>query len=398
MRALVIAPQPFFSYRGTPFSVYYRTLVMSELGVACDLLTYGQGLDVDLPGCRIFRVPALRWLGEVKVGPSFLKALLDALMVLWTIALLCRRRYAVVHAHEEAVFWCLWLKPLFRFRLIYDMHSSLPQQLNNFRFVELPLLRRLFARWEKKAVRRAEAVITVCPALLEHARAQGAEDGRAMLIENSIVDPVEVRIDAATRIAESTRAEAARNWVEERKPRPTLIYAGTLEPYQGIDRLLEAFVHVSHAMPGASLLIVGGLPRQIETYRQMAANLGLAYRVFFAGWLSPADARDLSRRCAAAVSPRAAGNNTPMKIYELIAHSVPLVATRIESHTQVLNDDVCKLTGIAPRQMADGILWALANPALAQEKAARAAEWYVEHYSRRSYTDKLRRILALVSA
>ena len=27
MRALVIAPQPFFSPRGTPFSVYYRTLV-----------------------------------------------------------------------------------------------------------------------------------------------------------------------------------------------------------------------------------------------------------------------------------------------------------------------------------------------------------------------------------
>ena len=71
-------------------------------------------------------------------------------MVLWTIALLCRRRYAVVHAHEEAVFWCLWLKPLFRFRLIYDMHSSLPQQLNNFRFAELPLLRRLFGALGKK--------------------------------------------------------------------------------------------------------------------------------------------------------------------------------------------------------------------------------------------------------
>ena len=33
MKALVIAPQPFFSPRGTPLSVYYRTLVTSELGV-----------------------------------------------------------------------------------------------------------------------------------------------------------------------------------------------------------------------------------------------------------------------------------------------------------------------------------------------------------------------------
>jgi glycosyltransferase involved in cell wall biosynthesis len=398
LRVLVIAPQPFFSYRGTPFSVYYRTLMMSELGVACDLLTYGQGLNVDIPGCRIYRIPGLRWLGEIKVGPSYFKALLDSLMVLWTIALLCRRRYAVVHAHEEAVFWCLWLKPLFRFRLIYDMHSSLPQQLDNFRFRKLPLLRRLFASWEKLALRRAEAVITVCPALLDVARARGAMADRSLLIENSVVDPVKVQVEGAQRREEEMRAESARRWVEDRKPKPTLIYAGTLEAYQGIDLLLQAFVRVSEILPGAALIIAGGLPRQIERYRAMAEELGLAYRVFFAGWLSPDDARDLSRRCAAAVSPRTTGDNTPMKIYELIAHGVPLVATRINSHTQVLSDDVCTLTGTAPEEIADGIIWALANSELAQQKAQRAAAWYDERYSRRSYSEKLRRVLALVSA
>jgi len=68
MKALVIAPQPFFSPRGTPFSVYYRTQVMSELGVKIDLLTYGLGQDVDIPNVRIIRIPHLRWLGPVKVG------------------------------------------------------------------------------------------------------------------------------------------------------------------------------------------------------------------------------------------------------------------------------------------------------------------------------------------
>ena len=33
MRALVVAPEPFFSPRGTPLSVYYRTLMLAELGV-----------------------------------------------------------------------------------------------------------------------------------------------------------------------------------------------------------------------------------------------------------------------------------------------------------------------------------------------------------------------------
>ena len=48
MKALVIAPQPFFTARGTPLSVYYRTLVTSELGVEVDLLTYGSGEDVEM--------------------------------------------------------------------------------------------------------------------------------------------------------------------------------------------------------------------------------------------------------------------------------------------------------------------------------------------------------------
>src|SRR3990167_3933015 len=100
MKALVIAPQPFFSPRGTPFSVYYRTLVLSELGVDIDLLTYGQGQDVDLPRVRIIRIPRLALLGPIKVGPSILKLFLDVFLVTWMIGLLLRHKYDFVHAHE----------------------------------------------------------------------------------------------------------------------------------------------------------------------------------------------------------------------------------------------------------------------------------------------------------
>ena len=73
MKALVIAPQPFFTPRGTPLSVYHRTAIAAELGVEIDLLTYGQGRDVDIPGVRIIRIPDFAFLGTVKVGPSMLK-------------------------------------------------------------------------------------------------------------------------------------------------------------------------------------------------------------------------------------------------------------------------------------------------------------------------------------
>ena len=100
MKALVIAPQPFFSPRGTPFSVYYRTMITAELGVEVDLLTYGEGQDADIPGVRIIRIPRFRALGNVKIGPSPLKLFLDVFIILWTICLLLRNRYDVVHRNN----------------------------------------------------------------------------------------------------------------------------------------------------------------------------------------------------------------------------------------------------------------------------------------------------------
>ena len=90
MRMLVISPQPFFTPRGTPFSVYYRALVMAEQGVEIDLLTYGAGEDVDIPGVRIVRIPRVRFLEPIPVGPSGKKIVLDMLMFLWTIGLLIK--------------------------------------------------------------------------------------------------------------------------------------------------------------------------------------------------------------------------------------------------------------------------------------------------------------------
>jgi len=162
MKALVIAPQPFFSPRGTPLSVYYRTLITAELGVEIDLLTYGQGQDVVIPGVRIIRIPKFNAFGKVKFGPSIFKLFLDVILFFKTIWLLLTNKYHYVHAHEEAVFFCLLLKPLFGLKFIYGMHSSLPQQLINFQFTHSRLLIGLFEKLENAALKSAAVVITIC--------------------------------------------------------------------------------------------------------------------------------------------------------------------------------------------------------------------------------------------
>jgi glycosyltransferase involved in cell wall biosynthesis len=390
VRALVISPQPFFSPRGTPFSVYYRTLVTAELGVQVDLLTYGQGQDVELPGLRIYRIPRFARLGPVPIGPSLLKLWLDLFLVLWTVALLARRRYDFVHAHEESVFFALLLKPLFRFRLLYDMHSSLPQQLTNFSFTRSRLAIGLFEKLEDACLAHADAVITVCPALRDHALPRMPDPKRHFLIENSLFDPVRVRGGAAEAVAPNPAPELPEG-------RPIVAYAGTFESYQGIDLLLRAFAVVCERRPDACLLLIGGTPAQVAERRALASELGIGDAVRFTGTVPRDVAGACQARATVLVSPRLHGTNTPLKVYEQIASGVPLVATRIVSHTQVLSPDMVFLVEPEREALAAGILSALGDPVRAARVAERARQVYEQRYSRASYEESMRQVLAVLA-
>src|SRR5688572_32848028 len=78
MHILMIAPEPFFEPRGTPFSEYHRIKALTSLGHTVDLVTYPFGKDVDLPGLRVFRCLRPPLVRHVRIGPSWTKVALDA--------------------------------------------------------------------------------------------------------------------------------------------------------------------------------------------------------------------------------------------------------------------------------------------------------------------------------
>lgn len=390
MRALVIAPQPFFTPRGTPLSVYHRTRIAAELGVEQDLLTYGEGEDVDIPNVRILRLPRLRLLEPIKVGPSYAKLLLDILMVFWTVALLLRRRYSFVHAHEEAAFFCTFLKPLFRFKLVYDMHSCLPQQLLNFGFTRSRLIIAIFKWLERMALASADAVITISPALASYALLRMRDPGRHILIENSLLDEV--------RLKRGPDGSAPRVPLEPLPAgRPIVAYAGTFESYQGIDLLLEAHASVVRERPDALLLLIGGSAESVRHHSEVAERLGILDHCRFTGVLTQTQARELLMGAALVVSPRTEGENTPLKIYELMASGVPLVATDVPSHTQVLNGDVCFLAPPEPEPLARALLQGLSNGEHGARVAAAAKERFARTYSREAYLERVSRLLDILA-
>ena len=386
MKALVIAPQPFFSYRGTPLSVYYRALVMAQMGVEIDLLTYGEGQDVDIPGVRIIRIPRFQRLGNVKIGPSLLKLFLDFFILLKAIGLLSRYEYSFVQPHEEAVFIGYLLKPFFKFKLLYDMHSSLPEQLVNFKFTYSRLLIGGFQFLERRCLQTAEVTITICPSLYQHARKITRFNKPIVLIENSLVDPVRLKHAHLMPPIPSVVLPNQR----------MVVYAGTLERYQGIPLLMRAFQHVLASDSDLVLLIIGGTQAQVEHYTQLSQQWGIRDRCCFTGQVTPELANHYQHQAAVQVSPRVVGTNTPLKIYGQLARKVPIVATRIEAHTQMLNEDVAFLVNPEPEAMAAGILAALDPEGDRDRRVENAQQLYALKYSRQVYEDKMRLVLELL--
>ena len=180
----MIAPEPFFEPRGTPFSEFYRIRALTELGHQVDLVTYPFGREVSMPGLRVFRSLRPPFVRRVGIGPSLAKLPLDVLLALTVLRRAASARYDAVHSHEEGGVIGVIVAALLRVPHLYDMHSSLPQQLTNFAFSGSRLMRALFLAVERLMVRHSRVVIVICPSLEETVRGIDP-DACTVLIENA---------------------------------------------------------------------------------------------------------------------------------------------------------------------------------------------------------------------
>lgn len=371
----MLAPEPFFEPRGTPFSEFHRIKALGELGHAVDLVTYPIGRDVALPNLRIIRSLGLPFVRKVPIGPSAVKLALDGLMLLTIARVALTGRYDAIHSHEEMGLVGVWLARLLRIPHLYDMHSSLPQQLSNFKFSGSALLRKVFDVAEGQMVGKSDVVITICQELQDTVAAMGHGD-RALLIENVMGGDVD---DAPT----LTSAVIRERWGLPADA-PIVLYTGTFEAYQGLEMLIEAAARLAATHPAVRVLVVGGAPDQVAAAAETARRLGAANVVF----TGQQPAREIPAFVAAAAilaSPRIRGTNTPLKIYSYLRSGVPIVATDLLTHTQVLSPEVARLAPPEPGAFASAIAALLDDPAAGRSLAEAARALSDARYSRQVY-------------
>ncbi len=375
----MLAPEPFFEPRGTPFSEYHRIKVLGELGHQVDLVTYPLGRDVELPNLRILRCWRPPFVRGVPIGPSLVKVILDFFLAFRAFRLIRTVKYDAVHSHEEAGLIGLWLAKRAGVPHLYDMHSSLPQQLSNFRYTRSRLLRKAFERAEAKMLAESDTIITICQELQDAVVAAGCGD-RAFLIENVMGGDIDTP-DSSGSAPDRVRA---RFGIE--RDQTVILYTGTFEPYQGLDLLIDAAARLSSMHPGARVLVVGGTPAQVSRVRERAD--AAAPNMIFTGHQPATEIPAFVRAADILVSPRIRGTNTPLKLYSYLRSGRPIVATNLRTHTQVLDQRIARLVPPEAEAFAAAIGQLIGEPA-DRHRLAEAARTVAEtRYSRDGYVAK----------
>ncbi|HEX7139474.1 MAG TPA: glycosyltransferase family 4 protein [Vicinamibacterales bacterium] len=389
MRILMIAPEPFFEPRGTPFSEFHRIRALTTLGHEVDLVTYPFGQHVTMPGLRVFRSLRPPFVAHVKIGPSLVKIPLDALLALTAIRRAFTGRYDAIHSHEEGGLIGAILALILRVPHLYDMHSSLPQQLTNFAFSRSRLVRRVFLAIERFMIRQSRVVIVICPSLQETV-CEIEPSAHSVLIENAP--------GSGEERATPEQAAALRRSLGLTPSTPVVVYTGTFEAYQGLDLLFDAMALVHRAGPDVRMVLAGGRPDQVEKGREQARRAGVAEATIFTGERPASEIPTYLLAGDVLVSPRSRGTNTPLKIYQYLRSGKVIVATRLLTHTQVLSDDTAILTGATAAEFAAGITAALADPAKAAAIGERARQLAESKYSYEAYLEKTRQACAALMA
>jgi glycosyltransferase involved in cell wall biosynthesis len=356
----MIAACPFPAARGTPIRIQRIADELSSRGHDINVFTYHLGSS-GTGTYRIHRIPRVPTYTREAPGPSYQKLfLLDPLLAIKLVRSLRASRYDLIHAHHvEGLLAALPSRWLFRVPLVFDVHTLLENELP---YYPLGLPRRLLARvgraMDQALPARSDHVIAVSDkiraALAKSCAARGPE---ISVIPNGVED----EFFAAGTVRAADRGAVA----------PSLVFAGNLAAYQGIESLLRAFALARRTQPDLRLRIL--TDDSFDAYEPLANELRIRDGI----GLDKVGLQELPRELAAAdvaINPRSDCAGLPQKLLNYMASGCPIVSFAGSARHLVHERNCLIVEDRDESAMAQAILRLLDHPDFARRlgSAARA--------------------------
>lgn len=120
-------------------------------------------------------------------------------------------------------------------------------------------------------------------------------------------------------------------------PHKVIGFVGGFYPWHGLDLLLEAFYEIQYKVPEAKLMLIGDGP-ELDAIKRKAKEIGVLDKVEFPGRIDHSSLPEFMQRFYVGVMPNSNDYGSPMKIFEYMALSVPVVAPNYPPILDVLED------------------------------------------------------------
>jgi PEP-CTERM/exosortase A-associated glycosyltransferase len=239
----------------------------------------------------------------------------------------------LIHAHSPclngiAAIWAARGLPV-----VYEVRASWEDAAVDHGTTREGSLRyRLSRELETFALRRADAITTICEGLRRDIESRGLPAERITVIPNA-VDPQDFRFIEAPDLELQARLGLQGAF--------TLGFIGSFYGYEGLDTLVAALPELLQIEPSTRLLLVGGGIEEARL-KDQAARLGVADKVVFAGRVPHTEVARYYSVVDLLVYPRKSirltETVTPLKPLEAMAQGRLLIASDVGGHRELIQD------------------------------------------------------------
>lgn len=229
-----------------------------------------------------------------------------------------------------------------------------------------------FRRFENKVLKSADSIVAISNELKEDLILRGISKDKITIVPNGI--------ERGSSNSESSRFESIQNNLDELDGEITVGYIGSLRDLEGVDMTVDAVSELFKKGHDVKFFCLTGSTGQDEL-RQRSNNLGLKARSLITGPVPHLEVKQYYDLIDIFVVSRpdypVTRTVTPLKPFEAMAQSLPVVVTNLPALTEIVEDSV---TGIVTENndlpsLVESIEKLIQDSTLRRELGKQAKTW-----------------------